>query len=50
MWYYILAFIIILILYSFYNQEIDYAKQKITQVRGSSYLGNLRDYYRYYMI
>ena len=51
MWYYyIIVFLIIMILYSFYRQDIDYAYNNFTRNQKGGYLTNLRSYYGYHMI
>ena len=50
MYYYILAFLVIMVLYMFYNQEIDYYKQKVMRTSQAGYVKNITDYYRYHMI
>ena len=50
MYYYIIAFLVIMILYSFYRQEIDYTYNKLTRTSSGGYISSLKDYYGYHMI
>ncbi len=50
MYYYIIAFLIIMVLYSFYQQEIDYTYNKLTRSSGNGYFSNIKNYYGYHMI
>ena len=50
MFYYILAFIIIMALYSFYSPELSSAYDNIARLLPRSYTTRLQNYYGYHMI
>lgn len=50
MYYYIIAFLIIMVLYMFYNQDIDYYYQRLRRTEKANYAGRLINYYKYHMI
>lgn len=51
MWYYyIIVFFIIMTLYSFYRQDIDYMYNSLSRRKNRNIFSNLRSYYGYHMI
>lgn len=50
MYEYLFAFIIIMIIYSFYSSELNMAYNAATQITENKYLTDLTNYYRYHMI
>ena len=50
MYEYLIAFIIIMVIYSFYSSELNYAYNTASQVTENKYLSDLSNYYRYHMI
>jgi len=50
MYEYLFAFIIIMIIYSFYSAELTLAYNTASEVTDNKYLSDLSNYYRYHMI
>lgn len=50
MYQYLIAFIIIMIMYAFYSNELNYVYNTASQVSDNKYLSDLSNYYRYHMI
>ena len=50
MLYYIIAFIIIMVLYSSYSPELSNAYDNVARIASRSYATRLKNYYGYYMI
>jgi hypothetical protein len=47
---YLFAFLIIMIIYSFYSSELNYAYNSAKEATDSKYLTDLSNYYSYHMI